>query len=224
MSLPWPYAYGTLGFSGSRRSGENPTVESSLGGGVGLTERLWIDGSAGSFKMAPKPSYHSPQVGLNVLILDTPAFELDATTHVTFLAEDGRTVEQVEPGFFSVLRIARKVRVDNGLYVDVNPGPTTTVGLRAPVNIGFQITNRVNAVINTGVSINDLADTAGSTVVPMGLTLGWSTRIGNKKDAPSFGLVPSFSFPELLKPGAEETIWNPGYATVGITFVYVSKL
>ncbi|APR83780.1 Hypothetical protein A7982_09129 [Minicystis rosea] len=223
MSLPWPYAYGALGTSSTMREGERTIVDGSLGGGIGLTKRLWVDASSGTLKMTPEVGYHSPQIGLNAQLLDTPAFELDATTHVTFASEDGRTVEQVEPGLFSVLHVAHKLRIDNGLYVGINPGEKTTVGLRAPVGIGFQITPRVHAVINTGVNISDLGDARCTTVIPMGLSLGWSTRIGPGANAPSIGILPTFSFPELIKPGADDVI-QLGYATAGITFVYVSKL
>ena len=223
ISVPWPYAYGTLGTSSTMREGQRTVVDGSLGAGVGLTKRIWVDGSPGTLQMTPEVGYHSPQIAVSAQLLDTPAFELGATTRVTFVSEDGRTVEQIEPGLFSVLRVAHKLRIDNALYVGINPGERTTVGVRSPLNIGFQITARVHAVVNTGVKISDLGDVRCTTAIPMGLSLGWSTRVGPGANAPSIGILPTFSFPELIKPGADEVI-QLGYATAGITFVYVSKL
>lgn len=220
-SLPAPYAYGTLGFSGTAKAGERTSVEGSIGGGVGLTQRLWLDASSGSFKVAPALGYHSPQVGLSALLLETPVIELDATTHVTFASESGRPVEQIEPGIMTVVHVAGKLRIDGGLFVGVNPGDTTTVGMRVPAAVGFQITEHVHAAFSSGVTVDSLADTRGTTAIPLGLTLGWSDRLS--AGGPSVSVSPSVSFPEMIKPGAAGVL-NPNNVTIGVTLGFVSKL
>jgi hypothetical protein len=220
QSLPSPYAYGTVGITTTAKMGARTSLESSLGGGVGLSSRLWLDGSSGAFKLAPEIGYHSPQLGLNALLVDAPGLELSATTHVTFVSEDRRAVEQIEPGFITVLRLANKLRIDSGLFFDVNPGATTTFGVRVPANLGFQITEHVYAAVTSGVSVSNFADVAGSTSIPAGLTLGWSDKLSSGQ---SVGVSPSISFPDLIKPGTPEIFW-PRNAVFGITVAFVSKL
>lgn len=222
MYLPAPFAYATLGSTGTLRGGDAAMVDGAVGGGVGLSSRVWIDGSVGTFQMAPRAGYHSPQIGLSALLLDTPAFELDVTTHVAFAAADGRPVEQIEPGFFAVVHVAHKLRLDGGVYLDVNPGPTPSLGGRAPLSLGFQITEKVHGQLNSGVTVGDFADPGGTTAVPLGLSLGWIDRLGGPR-GPSFGVLPTVTFPELWKPGAEAS-FRPDYATVSLTLVYVGKL
>jgi hypothetical protein len=118
-----------------------------------------------------------------------------------------------------VLRVA-KLRIDSGLFFDVNPGPTTTFGLRVPANLGFQITEHVYAAVTSGVTVSNFADAAGSTAIPAGLTFGWSDKLSSGQ---SVGVSPSISFPELIKPGTPE-IFRPGNAVFGVTLAFVSKL
>jgi hypothetical protein len=222
-AVPAPYAYGQPGVTATLRAGTPTVLEGSVGFGVGLTSRLWADGSLGTLKMMPTWGFHSLQIGPNALLVDTPAFELDVTTHVSFAADDGRPVEQIEPGIFAVAHAAHALRLDTGLFVDVNPGPATTTGLRVPVALAFQITPHVYAIVNSGVTVGSFADTAGTTAIPLGLTLGWGDRFGGPPRPVGVVVLPSILFPELLKPGAEETL-RPGYAAVGLTFAVVSRL
>lgn len=221
MSLPAPFAYGVLGMTSTARAGEAMLLESTLGAGAGLSSRVWIDASAGTLQLAPGVGYHSPQVGLNALLVDTPAFELDATTHVTFASAGGDPVEQVEPGLFTVIHVAHKLRIDGGLYLNVSPGEEVTAGMRAPVAAGFQIGRKVYAQVTSGVTVSNFADARNTAAVPLGLTLGWSDRL--REGGPSVAVLPSVSFPELWRPLAEEP-FRPEHAVVGVTFVIVSKL
>jgi hypothetical protein len=221
QSLPAPYAYGTLGFAANVHTGTPTQAELGLGGGVGLTPRVWIDGSVGTLRVAPSFAFHSAQLGPNVLLLDTPPFELSATVHVSAPADDGRPIEQIEPGLFAVAHFEHVLRLDTGLYLDVNPGPTTTVGLRVPAGFAFQITEHAYAIVNTGVTIASFSDPLVTTAIPAGLTLGWGDRLG-RQGGPAVGVLPSISFPELVKPWAKEP-FRPGALSCGITFVYVTK-
>jgi hypothetical protein len=220
MSLPAPYAFVAPGLTVTTRAGKPTLLEANLGAGLGLTPSFWIDGSVGTLRLAPELAFHSAQIGPNLLLVDTPPFELDATAHVTFVADDGRPVEQIEPGAYAVLHLAHALRVDAGLYLDVNPGPTTTAGLRFPVGFSFQIAEHVHAVLSTGVTVASFADAPRTTAIPAGVTLGWSGYLGHGPD--SVMVMPSIAFPEFIKPWAQES-FLPGYAVYGITFVYVSK-
>jgi hypothetical protein len=223
QSLPAPYAYAAPGLTATLRTGKPTLLEASLAGGVGLTSHLWVDGTLGTLALTPRLSFHSVQIGPNALLVDTPAFELDVTTHVTIGAEDGRPIEQIEPGVFSVIHAGHTLRFDAGLFVDANPGPTTTFGVRVPVSVAFQLTDHVYGIVNSGVTVGDFADTAKTTAIPAGLTLGWGDRVGRGAHPLGFGVLPSISFPELIKPGAAE-LFRPGYVAFGITLFVVSKL
>jgi hypothetical protein len=223
QSVPAPFAYVEPGLTVTTREGKPTALEGSISGGLGLTSHLWLDGTLGTLKLTPSLGYHSFQIGPNALLVDTPAFELDVTTHVTFGAEDGRPVEQIEPGVFSVVHVGHALRLDTGLFIDANPGPTTTFGMRVPVSVAFQLTTHAYASINTGVTVGDFADTACTTAIPLGLTLGWGDRVGRGPHPVGFGVLPSISFPEMIKPGAADR-FRPGYAAVGLSFVVVSRL
>jgi hypothetical protein len=223
QSVPAPYAYAAPGLTATLRPGKPTLLEASLAGGVGLTSHLWLDGTLGTIALTPRLSYHSLQIGPSALLVDTPAFELDVTTHVTIGAEDGRPVEQIEPGVFSVIHVGHALRLDTGFYVDANPGPTLTFGLRLPVSVAFQLGTHAYAVVNTGATVGNLEDTMGTTAIPVGLTLGWGDRIGRGAHPPGVGVLPSISFPELIKPGCADP-FRPGYLAVGLTFVVVSRL
>jgi hypothetical protein len=221
-AVPAPYAYVQPGFTATLRAGEPTVLEAGLGYALGLTSRLWVDGSVGTLETTPTLGFHSLQIGPNALLVDTPAFELIASAHVSFLADDGRPVEQIEPGLLSVERVAH-LRFDTGLYFDANPGSTATFGLKAPVSVAFQITPHVFAAVNTGLTVGSFADGAGTTAIPVGLTLGWGERFGRGEHPISVAVVPSILFPELIKPGAAEVL-RPGYAQVGLTLYVVSRL
>jgi hypothetical protein len=246
MSLPAPYVYGTLGFTGTAHTerdiqdqrppgpstpdkgasdqgtpNKGTQLEGNIGFGVGLTKRFWIDGSSGALRVAPDVAFHSAQIGLNANLVDTPAFELDAAGHVTFASDekDRRLVESVEPGLFAVVHVPHTLRVDAGLFFDVNPGAKELFSGRLPLGVGFQLARRLHAVVNTGVTIGNFAEPVKTTAIPAGLTLGWSDNIGQGKDA--YAVLPSVSWPELVKPGTDQ-IFRPGYVTVGVTFAFVT--
>jgi hypothetical protein len=220
-NLPRPYAYGTLGLGTNVHIGLPPQDELNIGFGVGLTPRVWLDGALGTLRVAPSLVFHSAQLGPNLLIVDTPAFELDATMHLSAPADDGRPIEQIEPGIFTVAHAGHALRVDTGLFLDINPGPTSTVGFRLPAAFAFQLGEKFYASVNTGVGTGSFADAGQTTAIPAGLTLGWTDYLG-PKGAEVIGFMPSINFPELLKPWADEA-FRPGLFSVSITFIYLWK-
>jgi hypothetical protein len=222
-AVPAPFAYVQPGITATLRAAKPAVMEASLGFAAGLTSRVWVDGSLGTLAMTPGVGYHSFQIGPNAMLVDTPAFELAATTHVSFGAADGRLVEQIEPGLFWVARAAHKLRLDAGLFVDANPGPTATFGLRVPVTFSFQLTTRVFAAVNTGMTVGSFADTRGTTAIPVGVAFGWGDRLALGARPIGVAVLPSIMFPELLKPGAAET-FRPGFVAVGLAFIFASRL
>ncbi len=222
-AVPAPFAYGQPGITVTLRGDKPTVVEGSLGFAVGITSRVWVDGSLGTLKVAPELHYHSVQVGPNAVLVDTPAFELDATLHVTFASDGGRPVEQIEPGVFAIARAAHRVRVDTGVFFDGNPGADTTFGLKVPVTVTLQLTAHTFASVSTGVTVGGFADAAGTTAIPAGVTLGWGDRFGRTEHPVGVLVMPSILFPELVKPGAAET-FRPAYVALGLSVVVVSRL
>ncbi len=222
-AVPAPYAYAQPAFAATLRGGATAVLEGSLGFGLGLTSRVFVDGTLGTLQMAPALGYHSLQIGPDLLLVDTPTLELLATTHVSLGASDGRPVEQVEPGVQAVVRVPHQLRVDAGLYVDANPGPALTFGLRVPLSFAFQLSSHVYASVNTGVNVGSFADNAGTTAIPAGVSLGWGERLGHAPRPLGVAVVPSVTFPELLKPGAAAPL-RPDYAVVGLALVVVSRM
>jgi hypothetical protein len=219
-AVPAPYVYGTLGVGGIVRPEQRPQVELTLGGGLGLSQRLWVDGYSGTLRVAPELLFHTAQIGLSALLFDDPALELSAMLHVNFASDDGRPVEQIEPGLYVVARAAHEARVDTGLFLDVNPGSATPLGLRVPVAVGFQLSTHVHALLSTGVTVGSFDDAGRTTAIPAGVGFGWSDYLGEGPE--SVALLPSLSFPELWKPGAREP-FRPGYAVFGVTFAVVTS-
>jgi hypothetical protein len=222
-AVPAPFAYVQPGITATLRAGAPTLMEASLGFAVGLTSHVWVDGSVGTLKMAPSLGFHSLQIGPNALLASTSDFELCATTHVSFAADDGRLVEQIEPGLFWVARAAHTLRIDTGIFVDANPGPNTTIGLRLPMTVTFQLTSHVFAAVNTGMTVGSFADTAGTTAIPAGVSFGWGERLGRELRPIGVAVLPSILFPALIQPGAAETL-RPGYAAVGLSVVVASRL
>ena len=219
--IPAPYALGVLGLATNVHIGRPAQAELSLGFAVGLTSRIWLDGSFGTLRWAPSLVFHSAQIGPNALLVDTPGFELDAMLHVSGPADDGRIVEQVEPALYAVIHVEHALRVDLNPAFDVNPGPTTTYGFRLPAAFAFQLGDHVYASINTGVTLANFGDPRESTAIPAGLSFGWSDSVGPKR-LPAMAILPTISFPYLVKPWANEP-FRPDVFSVGILWEYVWK-
>lgn len=220
-AIPAPYAIVTLGYGANLFLRRTSQAELNSGFAVGLTSHLWVDGSFGTLRLAPAVIFHSAQVGVNALLLDTPGFELDTMLHVSGPTDDGRPVEQVEPGFYTVARVERAIRVDTYFGFDANPGPTTTYGLRVPTAVAFQLVEHIFLSLSSGVTVGNFADAPQSTAIPAGITLGWGDYLPTA-EVQAIALVPSLAFPQLVKPWANEP-FRPDVLTATLTFYYVWK-
>jgi hypothetical protein len=219
--IPAPYAFAALGLGANLRAGAPTQAEGALAFAVGLTKVLWVDGSLGTLRVAPNVVFHSAQIGPNLLVVDKPAFELDAMLHVSGPSDDGRPIEQIEPGLYTVARAGHAVRVDSILAFDLNPGPRSTFGFRVPATIAFQISEHVYGSFTTGVGTGSLANPRETTAIPAGISIGWSDYVASMGTA-AVAIVPSITFPELVRPWANEP-FRPGTIMAGITFYYVWK-
>ncbi len=198
-SLPAPLSYGVLSFNATRpREEQGNTFETSVGGGIGLTSRLGVEASLGTLAMTPKVRYQSPQLGLFFTALDAPNLEITALGRVTFDVSEGRIVDRVEPGVLAITRVPHTVRFDVVAWVPVSPGEHTKVGLKVPVNVGFQLAEHWHAIAQSGVTVNDLTDVRAGVLVPVGATVGYSDKLAS---GAGVGVAASLSFPELLYLG-----------------------
>jgi hypothetical protein len=222
-AVPAPFAYAQPGFTATWREHKPTLLEGNLAFALGLASSVWIDGSVGTLTMAPRLRFHSVQVGPNVVLVTTAAFELDLATHVTFASAGGRPVEQIEPGVFAIARAAHRVRLDTGVFVDANPGAAAAFGLRVPASVTLQLGAHTFASVNTGVTVASFSDLGGTTAIPMGATFGWGDRFGPATHPVGILVEPTFLFPELIKPGAAEPL-RLGYVALGLSIAVVSRL
>jgi hypothetical protein len=199
----------TLGVSGTIGPIPGSRADLSLGVGVGITDRVTFDASLGTLSLAPSVRYAHPEVGVWFGLVDRPALEVDATTHLTFGFGDERTPHEVEPGAVVILRMGDRARIDAGAYVPVSMEREAAAGLRAPLALAVQIHPYLHVALSSGVTIPRLAD--GRVTVPLGLTLGCTLPL------PGGGYIvvaPSLSWPRLVRP-AGDGISGPGPMVIG---------
>lgn len=188
------------------------TLDASMGGGIGITDRVSLEGSFGTLALSPRARYHSPQAGLWLGIVDTPPFELDATTHVTFGLVGEEFIKTFEPGAQAVFRMGHALRFDLGAYLPMTPNGR--VGLRIPAALAAQLNNWIHASVSTGISFEDMHDAHRTASIPLGITLGCSVplaRGGYLVVAPSLAWsgIPARSGPLPTTLGASVTFVSP---------------
>ena len=80
------YGPGQAGFSLRLRTSPDTwngaAADVTFGLAAGITPRLTFDASLGTISIGPRVLYNRPDVGLWYGLIDTPPFELDATTHL----------------------------------------------------------------------------------------------------------------------------------------------
>ena len=188
-------------------------AETSLGVGLGITDRLSLDGSLGTIVLAPHVRSSGPQVGAWLGIVDTPPLEIDATAHVTFGAAGESTLAKYEPGAVAVIRPG-PVRLDVSAYVPVTVDGG--VGLRAPVMLAVQLGPYLHTAVTSGVTLSRIGD--GSAALPFTLALGCSVPLGARGYA---AVVPSVAWPTLVgRQGSDPG--GPGVIEVGATVAIIT--
>jgi hypothetical protein len=217
-SLPAPLSYGVLSFNATRpREEHGTTFDTSIGGGLGLTKRFGVEATIGTLALAPKFRFQSPQLGVFYTALDAPNLEITALGRVTFDVETSRIVDRVEPGVLAITRVPHTVRVDVAAWVPVTPGEHTSIGLKVPVNVGFQLAEHWHAIAQSGVTINDMTDIHAGILVPVGATVGYSDKLAN---GAGVGIAANLTFPEALYLGGEPPA-GPQPITAGLTMFVV---
>jgi hypothetical protein len=188
-------------------------VETSLGVGLGITDRLSIDGSLGTIGVAPGVRYSGPQLGAWVGIVDTPPLEIDVTTHVTLGLAGEHALAKYEPGAVAVLRPG-PLRIDVSGYLPVTMDGG--VGLRAPVMLAVQLGAYLHAAATSGVTLSKIGD--GSAALPLTLALGCSVPLRARGYV---AVVPSLAWPTLAgRQGSDPG--GPGVIEVGATVAIIT--
>lgn len=216
--LPAPQAFGFLSVGASRaRDSVNTTLDLTLGGAVGLTERLAAEISIGTVDLNPRFRYHSPQLGLFYTAVDTPPFELNFIGRLTFDAETDHILEKGEPGFYAIARVPHYLRFDVGGYVPMSPGDQgVTFGLRVPLAVSFQLAEHYHAILHSGVNVDDLRALNPTVTIPAGITIGYSEKLPSGWSA---GIAPSLRFPEAMRIGPEAPMHS--FPISGSVLVYL---
>ena len=147
-----------------------------------------------------------------MLLVDTPAFELDGWCSVSAPSDNGRPVEQIEPGLYAVAHLDHALRVDTSLAFDVDPGPTMTFDLRVPAALAFQLTEHLYASVSTGVTLGSVADARESTAIPGGSR--WLERLPRPDGPAGHRDLPVDHLPQLVRPWANEP-FRPGVVISG---------
>jgi hypothetical protein len=193
------YGAGQAGFSLRLRAAtdtvDGMAADATLGAAVGLTDHLTFETSLGTMALSPRIRYRSPDVGLWYGLVDTPPFELDATTHLAFAVGGRNVLSQVEPGFVAILRAEGAVRVDVGAYVPVPLDGVRAVGFRMPMTVAAQVTPELHFTVGSGLTFENVGVGADRTSVPLELSLGWTVPLG---EGGYMMLTPSVSWPRFL--------------------------
>jgi hypothetical protein len=196
------------------RSAEGAAVDMALAAAVGVTSRLTLEAAFGVVTLRPWMQYRGPVFGAWFGLIDTPHFELDATTSL-YVREDA-SLQRVRPGAVGIIRVARRVRFDVGAYVPVGL-PEGRAGFDAPVMASLKLTDVHHLSISSGVYDEPTANGAMQVTIPLTVTFGWTIPM------PHGGyvmLLPSVSWPTLgVLPGDGGTHET---TVVGATVAYVT--
>ncbi len=79
----------------------------------------------------------------------------------------------VQPGIAAIFRPTNLPRIDTGVQLPIYTTKDLHFGVRVPVNVYFQITDRIHFGSTTALSIADLRDPRTASI-PLGLTAGYS--------------------------------------------------
>ena len=185
----------TLRLRTSPDTWDGAAADVTLGLAAGITPRLSFDTSLGTIAIGPRVFYNRPDVGLWYGLVDTPPFELDATTHLAIDVGGANVFSQVEPGAVAILRAEDDVRLDVGAYFPVPLDGVRGVGFRMPISLAAQIHPDVHVAVDSGLDYASLGDQAGRTSVPLGFSIGCTVPLGGGGYAV---LTPSVSWPRFL--------------------------
>jgi hypothetical protein len=174
-----------------------------LGAALGLTDQISADATFVPLELAPRFRYGNPTFGVSYLLVETRPYDVAADVHVTFNTGRGSAIQPLEPGVLMVLRFDPDIRVDTGAYVPLTLGRRSAVDVRIPAGVAVQLTNRIHASANTGLTVKDITRPARSAAIPFGLSAGFSTPV-------SRGIVvdvrPFISWPDFVTPGGTQAI------------------
>ena len=193
------YLPGQAGFTLRLRTSpdtwDGAAADVTLGLAAGITPRLTLDTSLGTLAIGPRVFYNRPNVGLWYGLVDTPPFELDATTHLGIDVGGANVFSQVEPGMVAILRAEDDVRLDVGAYFPVPLDGVRSVGFRMPIRLAAQLDEHVHVAVDSGLDYQSLGAQADRTSIPLGFSVGCTFPLGEGGYAV---LTPSVSWPRFL--------------------------
>jgi hypothetical protein len=104
----------------------------------------------------------------------------------------------VQPGAGVLLRPNDYLRIDTGVQVPLYTSADPHFGLRIPVSVYFQITDRIHVGSTSALFIADLRNSQATASIPLGLTFGYSA--GPELDFAAF--TPYISWTNFYAPGS----------------------
>jgi hypothetical protein len=102
----------------------------------------------------------------------------------------------VQPGVGAILRPNKLLRVDTGMQLSLFTTADPHLGVRVPVNVYFQITDRIHCGATSAIFVSDLRDPQKNASFPVGLTAGYSA--GPELDMAAF--TPYISWTNFYTP------------------------
>jgi hypothetical protein len=199
------------------RDAVTTALSTTVGGAIGLTERLAAEISIGTLNITPRFRYHSPQLGLFYTAIDTSPFELNFLGRVTIDTESDRVIERVETGFHAIMRVPHYLRFDAGATLPFSPTDRSfQLGLHVPLALSFQLAEHYHAILGSGVDVDDMRVLWPTVTIPAEITIGYSEKLQSGWSA---GIAPSLRFPEAIRIGPE--VPAHGTAISGSVLIYV---
>ncbi|MDI1449063.1 hypothetical protein [Polyangium sp. 6x1] len=141
----------------------------------GIAPEMHVDIQIGPYYIGQKPPPGTNRVTFTGRFLKTRPVDLGASFLAVFDPNPAHPfVNYVQPGLPTILRPNKRFRVDTGLHVPWYPTPDSHFGVRVPLNVYVQITDRFHFGGASVLFVSDLRDPRGTLSVPFGFTGGYS--------------------------------------------------
>jgi hypothetical protein len=202
----------------------------ALAATFGITSDFEVGAVVAPIEFAPTAAYGDPQIFATYRFLHQKDFDLGARLRTTLITPHegeaaGVVITPSVPFLLHIGKIARfdaEVGVPIVIYGSTTLGPGFTmashvaVGLDVPLALAFDIIEPLHVGVSTGVGIGDLGHPKETTVIPLGIFLGYAIGHGR----PILDIDPFFTFVDFITPGGElgsgDRI-NPGIFVGGVS-------
>jgi hypothetical protein len=187
-------------------------LEMDLGAALGLTDRLSADATLVPLVLTPRFRYGNPRFGVTYKLATSKPFDVAATVHITFNTSRGSAIRPLEPGVLMILRFDPNLRVDTGAYVPITIGRKSAMDVRIPASVAVQLTSRIHAGVNTGITVKDITRPERTGAIPLGFSGGYSTAVSR---GVVVDVLPFISWPNFIASGGKQTV-HPNHFVVGV--------